>query len=92
MREPRLGDLTIDEAGTAKFRASLAGQKAVKITVNVDLKSLHLLKEVSRKTGVPYQTLVSRMLKDTVQGRVTTESRLDRLERELQKMKRMLVA
>ena len=92
MREPRLGGLKIDEAVTGKLRAAQAGQKAVTITINVDTKSLQVLKEVSRKTGVPYQTLVSRVLKDAVERRATTESRLDRLERELKRMKRMLVA
>jgi predicted DNA binding CopG/RHH family protein len=92
MREPRLGELTIDEAGTAKFRASLAGQKAVTITIHVDTKSLQGLKEVSRETGVPYQTLVGRVLRDAVKSKATTESRLDRLERELKRMKRILVA
>jgi predicted DNA binding CopG/RHH family protein len=92
MREPKLSRLTIDEAATAKVRAALARNTAVKITINVDTKSLSALKRISQQTGVPYQALVGRVLKETVNRRATTESRLDRLEREIKKMKRILVA
>ena len=67
-------------------------KKTVKITVTIDTKSLHALREASRRTGVPYQALVSRVLKTGLTRRVTTESRLDRLEREVKRMKRILVA
>lgn len=92
MREPKLGQLKVDEAGTARFLAALAGRKTVKITINLDTQSLRVLKEASRQTGVPYHGLVGRVVKDAVARRVTTEARLDRLERELKKMKRILVA
>ena len=92
MREPRLDDLTVDEAASAQLRGALARDKAVKITVTIDTKSLHALREASRRTGVPYQALVSRVLKTGLTRRVTTESRLDRLEREVKRMKRILVA
>jgi ribosome-associated translation inhibitor RaiA len=84
--------LQIDDAGTAKLRAALAGQKSVKITITIDGKSLRLLKHAARKTGVPYQTLVIRALANAAAGQGATDSRLDRLERELKRMKRMLVA
>lgn len=92
MREPKLNHLTIDEVATAKLRAALARNKPVKITINVDTESLHALEQISRRTGVPYQALVGRALKETVNRRASTESRLDRLEREVKKMKRILVA
>lgn len=92
MREPKLNHLLIDEAAIARFRAALARNKAVKITIKVDTKSLHALKQMSRRTGVPYQALVGRVLKETMKKGASTESRLDRLEREVKKMKRILVA
>ena len=92
MREPKLNHLTIDEAATAKLRATLARNKAVKITINVDTKSLRALKQMSRRTGVPYQGLVGRALTETMKRRASTELRLERLEREVKKMKRILVA
>lgn len=92
MREPKLEDLTVDETATARLRASLAREKAVKLTVTIDTKSLHALKEVSRRTGVSYQALVSRTLKKGLTNRATLESRLDHLEREVKRMKRILAA
>ena len=92
MREPRLDDLMVDEAASVQLRAALAREKAVKITIMIDTKSLQALREASRRTGVPYQALVSRVLKKGLTTRFTTESRLDRLEREVKRMKRILVA
>ena len=92
MREPRLDELMVDEAASVQLRAALTREKAVTLTIMIDTKSLHALKEASRRTGVPYQALVSRALKTGLTRRVTTESRLDRLEREVKKMKRILVA
>ena len=92
MREPKLDDLMVDEAASVQLRAALAREKAVKITIMIDTKSLHALREASLRTGVPYQALVSRVLKKGLKRRVTTESRLDRLEREVKRMKRILVA
>ena len=57
MREPKLDDLMVDETATARLRASLAREKAVKITVTIDT-SLHALRDASQRTGVPYQALV----------------------------------
>jgi predicted DNA binding CopG/RHH family protein len=92
MREPRLDDLTVDEAATAHLRASLAREKSVKITITIDTTSLRALREVSRRTGVPYQALVSRVLNKGLTRQATMESRLDQLEREVKRMKRILVA
>ncbi len=92
MREPKLDELILDEAGTANIKASLSREKAVKITVTVDAKSLHALKVASQQTGVPYQALVSRALKEGLTRHTTLASRLDQLEREVKRMKRILVA
>lgn len=92
MREPKLDDLTVDEAASVQLRAALAREKGVTVTIMIDTKSQHALKEASRRTGVPYQALVSRALKTGLTRQVTTESRLDRLEREVKRMKRILVA
>lgn len=92
MREPSLRHLTIDEAATARLRAALARKKTVTVTINVDVKSVRALQQASRQTGVPYQALIGRVLKETTRRRATTESRLDRLEREVKRMKRILVA
>lgn len=64
MREPKLKDLMIDEAGTARLRAS----------------------------AIPYHALVSRVLKTDPAKQTATESRLDQLEREVKRIKRIRVA
>ncbi len=92
MREPSLAQLKIDEAATERMRKAIAASKAVKITITLDRSSLKTLQELSRKTGVPYQDLIGKTVKDAMRRRITTDSRIDRLERELKKMKRMLVA
>jgi predicted DNA binding CopG/RHH family protein len=92
MREPQITHLTIDEDATAQLRTALAGKKPVKITINVDTKSLSALKQISRQTGIPYQALVGRALKETAHRGASTEARLDRLEQEVKKMKRILAA
>ena len=92
MREPRLSHLKIDEKATAKIRRGLARHRDVTITIHVDTKGLHALKEISRRTGVPYRGLVTRVLQEGVKGRVSAEARLDRLEQELKKVRRILVA
>lgn len=92
MREPKLKDLTVDEAGTARLRTSVAQEKAVKITITIDTKSLSALRKASKRTGMPYYALVSRVLNKGIERQTATESRLDQLEREVKRMKRILVA
>ncbi len=92
MREPKLEDLTVDETGTVRRRAAVAREKAVKITITIDTNSLFALRKASQRTGVPYHALVSRVLKKDLARQTATESRLDQLEREVKRMKRILVA
>lgn len=84
--------LSIDWGGTRKIRTRLARQNLVKITVNVDAESLSALKNESEKSGVPYQRLLNGLLKEGLEARKHTESRLDKLERELAWIKRKLAA
>ena len=81
MREPRGSYLKIDKNGTAKIRCDLVRHRGMKITMNVDTKSLQALKVISRRTGRPSHGLVRRVLQDGVRARVNAEARLDRLER-----------
>lgn len=92
MTEPKLGNLKVDVAETAKIRRSLKKQKSVKITINLDADSLKTLKKEASASGVPYQRLLNRLLKESLTSKRATESRIDRLERELREVKRKLVA
>lgn len=91
-KQTKSDSVRIDWAGTRKIRSSMARQKFVKITINVDARSLSALKSESEKTGVPYQRLLNSLLRDSLSQRRETEGRLERLERELKLVKRKLAA
>jgi guanylate kinase len=82
----------MDKVGTAELRAEMAKKKSIKITINIDADSLLTLKGIARDTGVPYQRLLNRLLKQGLKTRDTIETRLNRLEQELKKMKRAFAA
>jgi predicted DNA binding CopG/RHH family protein len=92
VRKPRISDLRVDTAGTHKLRAEMAGRPSVKITINVDADSLAKLKELSADSGVPYQRLLNGILKERLSMADTVHARLDRIEKELARVKKTLAA
>jgi uncharacterized DUF497 family protein/predicted DNA binding CopG/RHH family protein len=92
MREPKLKNLKFDVAETSKVRRSIKKQKSVKITINIDADSLAALKKEASASGAPYQRLLNRILKESLASKKSTESRIDRIERELREVKRRLTA
>ena len=92
MRRPRLSDLKIDRAGTRKLHAQVARHGSVKITINVDAESLAKLKQLSADSGVPYQRLLNNGLRERLSKTSSVHSRLDRIEKELKRVKKTLAA
>lgn len=92
MKQPKLSDLKIDVKGTKTVRKLMAKSKKIKITVNVDEDLLNELKYMAQETGTPYQSLLNRVLKDAVMSKKDEGSRLDRLEREIEKLKKKISA
>ena len=92
MKQPKLSDLRIDHSGTKRIRADAAKGKKIKITINIDQDSLNELRKISGKTGTPYQKLLNQVLKEGLNKRDESESRLDLIERELKKLKKMIAA
>jgi len=92
MKEPKTGDLEFDEKRTRRVRRIAARKQAVKITINIDSEALAILRAQSAKTGIPYQRLLNQVLVRALQKDAQTEGRLDRLEKELKRLKRTLVA
>ena len=88
MKEPRLNDLLIDDKGTQQIRRKMAVARSVKITINIDKGSLDILQTKAAETGVPYQRLLNQFLNRALQNDVQTESRLDRLEKEVTRLKK----
>jgi hypothetical protein len=70
----------------------MAGRANVKITINVDADSLTRLKELSADSGVPYQRLLNSILKERLSKADTVHLRLDRIEKELARVKKTLAA
>ena len=92
MKEPRLTDLEVDEKATRQMHRAMATAKSVKITINIDKDNLDVLRIKAADTGIPYQTLLNRFLKKALQSEAETESRLDRLEKEVNRLKNRIVA
>lgn len=92
MKQPKFKDIKIDASGTRILRRKMSGVKKIKITINVDSDTLISIKEIALTTGIPYQTLINRMLRDDVSKKKNESLRLDYLEKELTKIKRKLAA
>lgn len=92
MKEPKLSDLEIDQKGTRQIRRRMAATKSVKITINIDKESLDNLRAKAAETGVPYQRLINRLLSRALRKDQESESRLTRLEKEVNKLKKKIVA
>ncbi len=92
MKQPNLTHLKLDRVATKKIRTALSKKNRVTITVNLDTESLKALKTRSSKTGIPYQRLLNTVLTTSVTQQESIQSRLDRLEQEIRKIKRRVAA
>ena len=92
MRKPRIPDVKVDATGTRRLRAAMAGRRSVKITINLDADSLAKLKELSADSSVPYQRLLNQLLRERLSQADTIHARVERLEKELARVKKRLVA
>jgi hypothetical protein len=92
MKQPNLNDLAIDRAGTRKIRSQLNQTKKIKITINIDERSLTFLRKISRRSALPYLRLLDQALQDKGIEKGETKIRLDRIETELRKLKRRVAA
>jgi predicted DNA binding CopG/RHH family protein len=88
MKQPKMSDLVIDRKGTKQMRAEAAKSKKIKITINIDQDSLDILRDMAGSTGAPYQKLLNQILKEGLMKREVSESRLDKIERELERLKK----
>ena len=81
-----------DNAETRKIRSSMRKIQAVKITINIDSESLLQLRALADQTGIPYQRLLNKLLKDGLGKTAATESRLEKIEKELERLKNKFAA
>jgi len=87
MKQPSLENLKENKKRASQIKSQITQSKQIKITINVDEKSLKTLKKMSGESGVPYQRLLNQYLKDAIEKKKGAESRLNKLEREVKKLK-----
>jgi len=92
MKKPKPGDLRHDMTESMKIRSAMRRPQGVKITINIDSESLDQLRELAEQSGVPYQRLLNKILKEGLGRSSSTESRLGKLEKELERLKKKLAA
>lgn len=92
MKQPKLSDLVLNKSGTKKIREMVANSKKIKITINIDRDSLESLKEMANKSGGSYQKILNEILKNGLVKHNDSESRLQKLEKEIAKIKKKLAA
>jgi len=92
MKQPDLSHLKIDRGATKKIRTALSKRNRVTITVSLDTEGLKALQTLSKKSGIPYQRLLNTVLTSNLTEQESIQSRLDRLEQELRKIKRHVAA
>ncbi len=92
MRKPSLKSLKIDLSETKNIRESMSRQKSVKITININAETLSKLRAMADKSGVPYQRLINRTLIESLHSKSSSDSRLERLEKEIKVLKKKIAA
>jgi len=92
MKQPKISDLKLDKKETNAIRKVMKKSKKVKITINVDEDLLKDIRRMAEAQGTPYQTLLNKVLKDAVNSKIEEGSRLDKLEREIERLKKKVSA
>lgn len=92
MKKPEIKNLIRDPRETRRIKEAVKKYRGIKITVNIDADSLEQLRVVSGETGVPYQRLLNKYLREGLSRRDTLETRLQKLEKELEQLKKRVAA
>ena len=92
MKQPKLSELALKIEGTKKIRDMASKSQKVKITINIDKNSLDSLKEIALKSGGSYQKILNEIVKNGIDKHNDSESRLQKLEKEVAKIKKKLTA
>ena len=82
----------INKKHTIEIRKLAQKSEKIKITINIDRKSLDKLKLMAFENGGSYQKILNQILIENLDKKNPTQERLDRLEKEIQKIKKMLAA
>ena len=88
MKKPKLSDLKENKRETAKIRGMAKKTKKIKVTFNIDEDILKKLRDLAESSGGKYQTILNQLLKEALDSKLTTEERLEKLESEIEKLKK----
>lgn len=83
MKQPKLSNLKLDKSGTLKLRKAMSNHKKIKITINFDSDILEEVKELALSIGCPYQSLLNKLVRESLHVKKDKLSRLDRLEQDV---------
>jgi predicted DNA binding CopG/RHH family protein len=92
MKKPNPKNLKLNKAKTDQIRSTMAQNKSVKITINIEAETLAKLKAMAEESGVPYQRLLNRTLSEGLTGKSPLESRIKKMEKELKALKKQIAA
>lgn len=92
MKQPKIDDLKVNREETKKIRSRIAKSKKIKITINVEVETLKELRRLAEEKGASYQKLLNQILKSGLSEKQNMESRVERLEKELERIKRKMAA
>lgn len=88
MRKPKLSELKLDSKGTIRLRKIMDNSnKKVKITINFDSDILEEVKNLALLKGCPYQSLLNKLVRESLNVKKNNLSRLDRIENEILMLK-----
>lgn len=92
MKEPNWKNLKVNPAKTQQWHRRMANAGKIKITINIDADVLTAARRLAAQRGSPYQSYLNWLLRQVVLKKGSEESRLDRLEKEVTRLKRKLAA
>lgn len=92
MKKPNINDLTLDQVETDRIRTATKSSSNIKITINIDKNTLLRIKNLASKNDIPYQRLLNRLLKKGLTDSDKESSRIDKLEIQLEEIKKKLAA
>ena len=91
MKKANIKDVKLNKKKTQEIREKAKQSHGkVKITINFDANLIDDVKEMAEKQGTPYQTLLNKLLQDALTEKQSNEDRLERLEKEVENLKRLI--
>lgn len=92
MKEPKASDLRFNKKKTLEVREKASQSKKIRITIYLDEELVTKLKKEALSRGGKYQSLLNSILSQALANRTSEVDRIEKLERELKKLKKKVAA